>query len=156
MIIRPNETSKKALFFTLIISLVSLSLDVQSGEEKSLFNRHCSICHQSNGLGSKGRVPALLGPHWEKLSKNRIYIPTVLLNGLEGEISVNGRRYDGAMPSFANSLSDEDISKIANYLIELQSIGERPLYNSTEISNLRQSKPNPSESLALRNTLLED
>jgi mono/diheme cytochrome c family protein len=41
----------------------------------------------------------------------------VILFGLEGEIEVEGKKYNGAMPAFGNQLKDDEIAAALNYVL---------------------------------------
>lgn len=79
---------------------------------KTLYNMYCVSCHKEDGKGIEGTFPPLANTSTVQ-SKSKL-IQTIL-NGLSGEIEVNGVKYDQAMPSF-QFLSDADISKIASYV----------------------------------------
>lgn len=74
-----------------------------------LYDTHCSMCHQKTGEGMKGKVPPLAGnPTVEAADPYNIL--SVVLGGVPGR---NGLL---TMPSFAASLSNEDVADIANYV----------------------------------------
>ena len=81
-------------------------------EEAKLFNTFCSVCHQRNGLGTD-RFPPLNGTKW--VTGDKTTLIKVVLNGLGGEIEVNGKTYTSYMPKLA-LLSDDEISKILTYV----------------------------------------
>jgi mono/diheme cytochrome c family protein len=41
---------------------------------------------------------------------------TIVKNGLSGKISVNGTTYNGQMPSWKGTLSDNDIAAVITYV----------------------------------------
>ncbi len=74
-----------------------------------LYDSHCAVCHQKTGEGMKGKVPPLAGnPTVEATDPYNIL--SVVLQGIHAR---NGYL---TMPSFANELSNQDISDIANYV----------------------------------------
>jgi mono/diheme cytochrome c family protein len=77
-------------------------------EGKRLYEDNCSSCHQSNGKGIPGNVPALAGD--DAVTASEPY--NVIMAMLEG-FAPQGTW--GAMGSFAK-LSDEDIAEVANYV----------------------------------------
>jgi mono/diheme cytochrome c family protein len=82
-----------------------------------VYAANCAACHQAGGTGIAGAFPPLAG-HFADLLKpadGRSYVGKVLLFGLEGEISVNGNAFAGAMPAW-NTLSDDDIAAVLNYV----------------------------------------
>jgi|GEM_PF-147535 cytochrome c oxidase subunit 2 len=82
-------------------------------EGESLFNANCSACHQTNGQGIPGAFPPLAGN--SHLTDASLIIEAVH-NGKQGQITVNGTSYNGAMPPIGASWSDEQIAAVATYV----------------------------------------
>jgi mono/diheme cytochrome c family protein len=82
-----------------------------------VYAANCAACHQAGGTGMAGAFPPLAGhvPDLLKQADGRSYVEKVLLFGLEGDISVNGNNYAGAMPAWS-ALSDSDIANVLNYV----------------------------------------
>jgi mono/diheme cytochrome c family protein len=82
-----------------------------------IYAANCAACHQAGGTGMADAFPPLAGhfPDLLKPADGRAYVGKVLLFGLEGEISVNGNNYAGAMPAW-QALSDTDIADVLNYV----------------------------------------
>ncbi len=76
-----------------------------------LFTTMCATCHQSAGQGIANKYPPLAGSDY--LNANKKQAITVLLHGKQGEIVVNGQKYDNVMPAFP--LSDDDIASALTY-----------------------------------------
>jgi mono/diheme cytochrome c family protein len=76
---------------------------------KRLYEDNCSSCHQSNGMGRKGTIPALAGN--DSVTASEPY--NVIMAMLEG---FQPQGTWGAMGSFADRLNDDQISAIANYV----------------------------------------
>jgi mono/diheme cytochrome c family protein len=76
---------------------------------KLVYENNCSGCHQSNGKGIPGSVPALAGDG--AVTAMEPY--NVIMAMLEG-FAPHGNW--GAMASFANALSDEQIADVTNYV----------------------------------------
>lgn len=78
----------------------------------AVYTAVCSGCHQPGGVGLSGRFPPLIdNPNVQDTE----YVETVIRNGLEGEIVVNGVTYDGVMPA-QSTLSDEDVNDVIAYI----------------------------------------
>ncbi|MGH8738462.1 MAG: c-type cytochrome [Burkholderiales bacterium] len=77
------------------------------------YARQCSACHQAQGGGLAGSFPPLAGNR--DLYLDRMFPVYVLLNGLEGAITVKGESYNGVMPPF-DHLSDAEIAAIIRYV----------------------------------------
>ena len=78
-----------------------------------LYLRHCAGCHLENGRGVADRFPPLAGNPY--LRGNPLYTVRVILFGLEGEIEIAGRKFQGRMPGFSQ-LADSEIAALANYV----------------------------------------
>ncbi|SDM47858.1 Cytochrome c, mono-and diheme variants [Oryzisolibacter propanilivorax] len=80
---------------------------------KALFAAQCAACHQATGKGLPGVFPPLDGSEWVK-GEPRV-LANILLHGINGEITVAGTSYQGAMPAFAQ-LSDDELAAVASYI----------------------------------------
>ena len=76
---------------------------------KTVYENNCSGCHQSNGKGIAGSVPALAGDG--AVTAGEPY--NVIMALLEG-FAPHGTY--GAMGSFANVLTDDQIADVTNYV----------------------------------------
>jgi mono/diheme cytochrome c family protein len=74
-----------------------------------LYSIYCKNCHQNNGRGDNNRFPPLAGSEYVNGDKDRLI--KILLYGLEGEITVAGKKYNGLMPPFGH-LDDHAIASI--------------------------------------------
>ncbi len=72
----------------------------------------CQTCHGPEGAGLPPTYPPLVGAQeWMgDCAKHAGYV----INGLQGEIVVNGQTYNGVMPAQAN-LSDLEIAAVITY-----------------------------------------
>jgi mono/diheme cytochrome c family protein len=80
---------------------------------KQLYFMHCSNCHQKNGQGL-GRVYPPIDTS-DYIDKNMEAVVCLIRNGKTGELVVNGKIYNQAMPPFP-ALSDLEIAQIATYI----------------------------------------
>lgn len=81
---------------------------------KAVFTARCQACHQATGQGVPGVFPPLVDSPWVKESPERLL--QIVLHGISGEIEVNGTRYAGLMPGFADQLSDAEIAAVTTYI----------------------------------------
>ncbi len=89
---------------------------LQQGDQLSggiLFNTYCASCHQRNGKGDNNRFPPLVDSEWVTGDEDRLI--DVVLNGMQGEIEVNGRTYNDLMPQNSH-LEDLAIASILTYV----------------------------------------
>ncbi|MBL4658842.1 MAG: nitrite reductase, copper-containing [Alcanivoracaceae bacterium] len=80
---------------------------------KRVYEQNCQACHQANGQGIPNAFPQLAGSDY--LLSNPKRSIGVILNGLSGKITVNGKDYDGVMP--AVNLSDEKMANVLTYIL---------------------------------------
>lgn len=72
----------------------------------------CKTCHQDNGEGLPPSFPPLKGQKtWMGSCENHA---GYVVHGLQGEIEVDGVRYNGVMPSQGN-LTDLEIAAVISY-----------------------------------------
>jgi len=79
---------------------------------RRLFGTVCLPCHQANGQGVADRFPPLAGSDFLNADKQRAI--QTLLNGREGEITVNGRKFNGSMPRLP--FDDAQIASVLTYV----------------------------------------
>jgi len=75
----------------------------------AVFADTCIACHQEGGVGKEDEFPPLAGNPDLFLSPD--FPVRVVLNGIEGRITVLGADYAGAMPAF-DFLSDDEIAAV--------------------------------------------
>ena len=103
---------------------------------RRLFTSICSACHQPTGRGLPNVFPPLAGSDFLNADKNRA-IKTVI-NGRQGEIVVNGLKFNNSMPKFP--LSDEDIAAALTFVYN--SFGNSGLeVTAEEVKVLRAEPP---------------
>jgi glucose/arabinose dehydrogenase/cytochrome c553 len=103
-----------------------------------LYNSYCASCHQRDGKGDNGRYPPLAGSHW--LTGNKEQLIKIILNGMQGELVVNGKTYNGVMPAHGGFLDDHAIASIATY-INKRFNNDNKLISSAEVAKIRNAAP---------------
>jgi glucose/arabinose dehydrogenase/mono/diheme cytochrome c family protein len=101
-----------------------------------VYDKYCVVCHQRDGKGDGTRFPSLVSTSW--VSGNRTRLISLLLNGLEGEIDVEGKKFNGVMPAHA-FLTDEQIAQLATFL--RQNFGNHG--NAVEASDVAAVRARP-------------
>jgi uncharacterized protein len=87
--------------------------DQRTSQPANKYGEVCAACHQATGAGVDGAFPPLDGSEW---LNGRADIPiAIVLHGLTGEITVKGKKYNGAMMPWATALTDADIAAILTY-----------------------------------------
>ena len=82
-----------------------------------LFASNCSSCHGANGAGMSGVFPPLNGS--TVVTGDTETLTKILLDGLQGPVTVAGGHYNGMMPAFGNTLSDAQIAAVLTYVRSL-------------------------------------
>ncbi len=79
---------------------------------KTVYTQSCAACHQTDGAGIPGAFPPLAKSDYLNADKKRAI--GIVKNGLSGEITVNGSKFNSVMPSLG--LSDQDIANVLTYI----------------------------------------
>lgn len=80
----------------------------------ALYAARCAACHQAAGTGLPGVFPPLAGSEWVHGSERRL--AAIVLHGVTGPITVQGVRYQGAMPAFKDQLGDVELAALLSHL----------------------------------------
>ena len=97
--------------------IVASEIPAKSFEEqmkfgKETFMQTCFACHQAEGQGIPNAFPPLAKSDYLNADVDRAI--GVVINGLTGEISVNGAKYNSVMTR--QSLSPDDIANVLTYV----------------------------------------
>jgi nitrite reductase (NO-forming) len=88
------------------------SFDEQMKFGKQAYMQTCFACHQAEGQGIPNAFPPLAKSDYLNADVNRAI--DIVLNGLTGEITVNGETYNSIMTS--QSLSSDEIANVLTYV----------------------------------------
>lgn len=80
---------------------------------KQLYTTHCSNCHQDKGEGLGKLFPPLANSDY--MLENIPRTICGIKNGIKGEIKVNGKTYNQAMPALSR-LTNLEIAEISTYV----------------------------------------
>jgi mono/diheme cytochrome c family protein len=98
---------------------------------KAVYNRPtCAACHQASGQGTPGQFPPLAGSEWV-LEEDPGKFIRLVLNGIQGPITVKGQAYNNAMVPW-NVLSDEEIAAVITYVRQNKEWGNNASAVTTE------------------------
>jgi mono/diheme cytochrome c family protein len=86
---------------------------VAKGEK--VYKAYCQTCHQATGQGLSTVYPPLAGSDYIK-SKPKKEIISSVVNGLKGEITVNGKKFNGVMVPLPKNYTDEDAAAAITYV----------------------------------------
>lgn len=81
---------------------------------EALYMERCAQCHGNQGEGLRKLIPPLAGTDYVPAHLDEL--PCILRYGLNGEITVNGQRYNQPMPGYPDMEADE-VKAIIDYLI---------------------------------------
>lgn len=136
---------KNAVFIIMIVMLFAgcknkagrqtQEQDLASHPGKMVYDRYCLACHQTDGSGVPGMYPPLKKADWKALDNERLI--HILLQGVSGEIEVDGMVYNGQMPAH-QFLTDNQIADVLTFLrSEYGNIGEA--ITPAEVASLRDT-----------------
>ncbi|MEQ9103884.1 MAG: cytochrome c [Rhodothermales bacterium] len=80
---------------------------------QDVFARYCALCHQPDGVGVPGAFPPLTDSEWAQGDEGRLI--RLVLNGMQGPITVHGQEYNNVMTPHA-FLTDEQIANVLTYV----------------------------------------
>lgn len=111
----------KKIFIVMLSGMFTLAVSAQKkttpvagmAAGKTVYEQYCMSCHQVDGAGAQNMIPPLVKTSHVIGDKSALI--KIILNGLSGEITVNGEKYWGEMPSQA-FLKDEEIATVLTYI----------------------------------------
>lgn len=112
--------------------------DQQIESGKRLFAIICSTCHQPDGKGIPNQFPPLAQSDF--LNYNKKMVIGILIRGRQGEIVVNGMKFNNSMPSFP--LNDEDIADVLTFVYSSFGNSGKQVV-SKEVASIRELKDVP-------------
>ncbi|SEA52088.1 nitrite reductase (NO-forming) [Flavobacterium gillisiae] len=91
---------------------IKSSPEQQVSKGKLVYNKVCMSCHQMNGAGISGAFPPLAKSDYLNADVNRAI--EQILNGSNGPITVNGKKYTTPMPK--QELTDQQVADVLTYV----------------------------------------
>lgn len=73
----------------------------------------CTACHQADGMGNAS-FPPLANSEW--VNGPVLRPAMIILNGLHGPITVNGKTYDNNMPTMGAGMDAKQLAGVLNYI----------------------------------------
>jgi nitrite reductase (NO-forming) len=105
-------------------------------EGERVFNRTCFACHQANGQGLPAIFPPLAGSDFLLADRERAM--HIVLEGKQGEIVVNGNKFNQVMTP--QNLTDEEIANVLTFV--MNSWGNKAdMVLPEEVSKIRAAGP---------------
>ncbi len=88
------------------------AVDLEAG--KAQYLAICVACHQPTGMGLPPVFPPLVNSEYVKGNPERVV--AIILNGVMGPITVDGKPYNNMMPPQGAVLTDTKISQVASFV----------------------------------------
>lgn len=133
------------LFAVLALFVSSFAFKDQSAALKASMERGkgvfdgsglCTVCHMSEGQGMSGAFPPLAKSDYLMADLDRSI--KIVIEGLSGEIEVNGTKYNGAMQP--SGLDDKDIADVLNYVRNSWGNKGKEMVTPTMVAKVRAGK----------------
>jgi len=102
---------------------------------KDIYLNECITCHMENGEGIPGAFPPLAKSDYMK--NNLAGTVDAILNGLSGEVVVNGVTYYGEMAPIA--LTDQEVADVINY-VQNSWGNEAKMLKANDIAKLKKKE----------------
>ena len=116
--------------------VIAKSRDQKIEMGQRIFSTICAACHQPTGRGVPNVFPPLAGSDFLNADKNRAI--KIVINGRQGEIVVNGQKFNNSMPKFP--LTDQDIANVLTFVYN--SFGNAGIeVTPDEVATLRAQPP---------------
>lgn len=94
-------------------SLAPSAEEIMLSKGEKDFNNVCAACHGGTGTGG-AQAPALAQSEWVNGDPRRI--AGILLNGLTGPITVNGKSFNGSMSGVGATYDDERLASVIAFV----------------------------------------
>lgn len=120
------------------VNLMPLKLQEKSNLQasinrgKQVYTDFCIQCHLENGKGDKVNFPPLDGSDW--LVKKRIQSIQIVKYGLQGAITVNGKKFNNSMPSLG--LENQEVADVLNYVMNSWSNKQKKMITAQEVKEV--------------------
>lgn len=99
-----------------------------------VYTDFCMQCHLTNGMGIPGNFPPLANSDWLK-DKRKESIHGVKF-GQKGEITVNGKTYNGVMAPMG--LSDQEVADVMNYIMNNWGNTQEKMVTEAEVAEIEE------------------
>lgn len=95
-------------------TVVASSGAASAAAGQKIYTTNCSSCHQATGKGQSGMFPPLDGNPVVTGPAGKVI--SIVKNGLSGKITVHGATFNGQMPAWKGTLSDNDVASVITYI----------------------------------------
>jgi len=87
----------------------------QMAAGKRNFEMFCGACHGTDGMGKPGQAPPLAGSEWV-IAAGFHRLAQIPLDGLNGNLQVEGKDWNLNMAPMGAALSDADLAAVLTYI----------------------------------------
>lgn len=94
--------------------IAGLTKEAQIEKGKQVYMGLCFACHQADGNGLPGVFPPLAKADYMLADRERAI--RVVLKGMTGKVTVNGKTYDSMMPPQEAALNDQQVADVMTYV----------------------------------------
>ncbi len=81
---------------------------------KIIYQQNCLACHQEDGSGVRRLNPPLIKTAYVLGDPKKL--SSIVLNGLNEEIEIDGEYYSNPMPAFGTVLKDNEIADVLTFI----------------------------------------
>ena len=86
-----------------------------AAQGKKVYETVCGICHGNDGMGKPAMAPPLAGSEWV-IPAGFHRLAQIPLNGLNGNLQVEGKDWNLNMAPMGANLSDTDLAAVLTYI----------------------------------------
>jgi mono/diheme cytochrome c family protein len=123
--------------FFLCFTFPDPDLEESMKRGKEVYSLYCQSCHMENGEGLEGVNPPIAKTAYVKDVPKNV---AIILNGQNGEVTVNDKKYNGIMNPL-NYLDDKQIADVLNYI--RNSWGNKyPIVTEAQVKEARSKASN--------------
>ncbi|MBS0631404.1 MAG: nitrite reductase, copper-containing [Verrucomicrobia bacterium] len=95
-------------------AIAGLTKEMQIEKGKQVYMGLCFACHQPDGNGLPNIFPPLAKSDFLLADRDRAV--RIVLKGLVGPLTVNGKKFDSAMPPQEAALTDQQVADVLTYI----------------------------------------
>ena len=102
--------------------------------------KRCAACHLATGAGVPGAFPPLAADvrNLSQTAAGRRYLALVVIKGVSGPLTVDGKLYQGVMPAQPN-LNDAEVASVLNHVVSSVAKGNARAFTANEIATARKA-----------------
>jgi len=115
-------------------AIADLRKEVLEERGKQVYMNLCFACHQLNGEGLPAVFPPLADSDY--MLADRARAVRVVLKGMAGAVTVNGKKYDSIMPPQEAVLSDRQVADVLTYVFNAWG-NEGEAFTTDEVKAIR-------------------